>query len=331
MNQLLCRAPLSVPLTRLILLSAITPGLGGFLATFVPHIIPENWEKCLCIITIKDHVLIMMNRRRVLVTGVSMAGILAGCTGNNDEPEGADDTGDTDTADNESDDAGATGDEPELSGVETYSGKWSGTIAGESSSGRWQFEANFDEGKVEGWFEGDGAGDITGSVSEGTIDAKGGAAFGTVEWTGEFSSGGQEISGTWELAEDRPGSGEWNGSIGELEEVERNDEGETEETLPEEDQVSRPDPIERYPGSVMLHYEKRSAQGRSITEIEYGTDDSPDEVIEWYKQEFGDPRAEEISDGETTLTYLFEENKVAKISISPGGYTEISLEYSDTG
>lgn len=256
-----------------------------------------------------------------------MAGALAGCVG--DDGDGPEDNGDDDepavTDDGGPEDNGD--EEADLTGTETYSGAWSGSIGGESYDGVWEFEADFDTGRVEGAFHGDGNGDITGTVSGGEIDAEGAAAFGTVEWSGEFSSGGQEISGTWELAENVPGSGEWSGSVGELPEDDNEDSEET-QALPQEDQVSGDEPLPRYPDSVMLNHRQIAASEGSQTEIEYGTTDSLDDVVEWYKDEFGDPNLEEAQQGETTLGYLIEQNEYAEITVSEGDYTEIGLKYT---
>lgn len=275
-----------------------------------------------------------MYRRHILVTGFAIAGALAGCAGDGDTGDngtaaqaGSNGEGAQAASDEKTDQTGDTTDE--LTGVETYSGEWSGSIGGESYSGVWQFEANFDDGQVEGWFEGDGSGDITGTVSGGKIDAQGGAAFGTVEWSGEFSSDGQEISGTWELAENLPGSGTWSGSVGELERQKEEKMTETEEeedALPEEDKVSGDEPLERYPDSVILSYAQVTGKEGTKTEIEYGSYDSLDEVQEWYKEKFGDPRREKQEGEEISLLYRFGENEIAEITISKEqDHTEIHL------
>ncbi|MFP4117057.1 MAG: hypothetical protein ACLFQ8_02875 [Candidatus Aenigmatarchaeota archaeon] len=96
----------------------------------------------------------------------------------------------------------------------------------EEYSGTWQFEVDFEEGTVEGWFEGDGSGDISGTFSDGTIstEAEGDAAMGAIKWSDDFSADGEEVSGTWEGAEDVPGSGTWSGSLGAVEEEEEQEE-----------------------------------------------------------------------------------------------------------
>lgn len=274
-----------------------------------------------------------MYRRKYLVTVLAITGALAGCTEDNGSIGDADQSGGNGEADQTdgNGEAGQTGDATgELSGAETYSGEWSGTIRGVSYSGVWQFEANFDEGRVEGWFEGDGEGDITGSVSGGLIDAQGGAAFGTVEWSGEFSADGRDISGTWELAEDLPGSGTWSGSVGELEDQETTVQETEEDPLPEEDAVSGEEPLERYPDAIMLSHSQTTADEGTLTQIEYGSYDSLGEVEEWYIGTFGEPAHREASqDGEIRIVYMFGENEAAEITISEEeGYTAIHLVHN---
>ncbi|MEF8779135.1 MAG: hypothetical protein V5A46_00475 [Haloferacaceae archaeon] len=289
-----------------------------------------------------------MNRRSYLHSGVIVSvAALGGCVGNGDEDEPPDDSGDeteaaTETEETEAADGDhdqeteeAEDDTDELTGVETYSGEWEGEIGLEEYNGVWQFEADFDNEQVEGEFYGDGRGDITGTVSGGKIEAEGAAAFGSVKWSGEFSSDGEEISGTWELAEDAPGSGEWSGSVGELPEdkLPEDDEeaDEEEEALPKEDQVSGDEPLPRYPASVMLeHSEQTVPEEGTKTEITYGTSDSLDDVVAWYEdelEELGQKLKDESEPGETMLEYLIEEEEYAQVTVSEGDYTEISLVY----
>lgn len=286
--------------------------------------------------------------------GGAIASGLAGCGGDDGEVGENGTTGKTDqTGAGETDQTGTTKtdqtgtDTGELTGVKVYSGEWSGSIRQKPFSGVWQFEANFEEGKVDGQFWGDGEGDITGTLSGGKIDAdaKGGAALGTVEWSGAFSPDGETVSGTWELAENMPGSGTWKGSLGKLENHEGKKETETEteeeKSLPEEDQVSGDEPIARYDDSVMFEHSKATAQGVSLTKIWYGTTDSLGTVEDWYTQKFGTPQRREAGD-DITLEYAgqyaeaFEQNEYVKIVISEessaewGEYTEIYVEYGQS-
>ncbi len=124
-------------------------------------------------------------------------------------------TGCTEENGEEDENGGIDDDENGLTGTKDYSGVWSGTLNNDDYEGTWEFEVNFDEGTVSGWFEGDGSGDITGTVSDGVIQAEGQAGFGYVEWSGTFSSDDNDISGTWEVNENsyQIGSGTWSGSL----------------------------------------------------------------------------------------------------------------------
>ncbi len=125
-----------------------------------------------------------------------------------------DDTTD-DTTDGEED--GTTNGETDHyvgTGEESYSGSWEGEgPQGNDYEGTWEFTVNWDTGDVTGSFDGDAAGDINGSVSEGELSAEGEAGFGLVEWSGSFSSDGSEISGDWKVEESgiTAYSGTWSG------------------------------------------------------------------------------------------------------------------------
>lgn len=218
-------------------------------------------------------------------------------------------------------------------GEATYSGEWEGSLGvaefSKEYSGTWQFEVDFEEGQVEGRFRGDGAGDITGTVSDGIVEATGEAAFGVVRWSGEFSSDEEEISGTWEITKEASkfgeGSGTWSGSLGELEKET------SEEGLPQEDQTDVDETLERYPGSVALNYQSMKAPEGSRSEIEYATEDSLEDVVDWYKGELGEPTFEESSAGETKLGYRLDEPAGwVRIEISTNDYTTIEVEHVKT-
>ncbi|MEF8874567.1 MAG: hypothetical protein V5A88_07865 [Candidatus Thermoplasmatota archaeon] len=144
-----------------------------------------------------------MEKKHIFVLAIGLLLVVsvafAGCTGDDSDENGEDDGN------------GNGG----LSGTSTYSGEWSGTVGGEDYSGTWEFDVNFDEGNVTGSFDvdGGGSGDITGTVSDGEIEAEGNAGFGAVEWSGDFTSDGEEVSGSWELSEGAQyGSGTWSGT-----------------------------------------------------------------------------------------------------------------------
>ncbi|MDZ7763985.1 MAG: hypothetical protein U5K00_06105 [Melioribacteraceae bacterium] len=143
-------------------------------------------------------------------------------------------------------------------GENTYSGEWEGSLGvaafSKEFSGTWQFEVDFEKGEVEGRFRGDGAGDITGTVSgDGIVEASGEAAFGVVRWSGNFSSDREEISGTWEITEVASGFGEgsgtWSGALGELEK--ETPEVKEAEGLPQEDQTDVDEPFRDIPVQLL--------------------------------------------------------------------------------
>ena len=266
----------------------------------------------------------------ILILGIGFSGCIGEDDDNGDDDNGEDNGDDDNGEDNGDED---NGEDNGLTGSNTYSGEWSGKVGGEDRSGQWEFTVDFDNEDVSGWFEGDGSGDIEGTVSDGEIDASGEAGFGYVEWSGEFTSDGEDISGTWEVEEEgyQIGSGTWSGELGELDNGNGDDDDEEEEEpLPEEDQVEGDEPMERYPDSVMLAHTHTSTDDGNFTEIEYGTYDSLDDVVDWYEDEFGDPAQKQEEEGQTTLIYFFgeEDNESAEIVISEGDdYTEIELNY----
>lgn len=276
-----------------------------------------------------------MNKTHIIVLAIGLilvVGAFAGCIGEDDDD---DENGENDNGDDNGEDNG-------LTGSNTYSGEWSGTVGGEDRSGQWQFTADFDEEKVEGWFEGDGSGDIEGIVSDGEIDASGEAGFGYVEWSGEFTSDGEEISGTWEVEEEgyQIGSGTWSGELGELDngngddddDDDNDDDNDDENGLPGDDETEGDEPLDRYPDSVMLSHTETTVDGDKMIQISYGTEDTPDDVVNWYKEELGDPYSEQTQNGETILYYDLSEEEGqstehATITVSEDDYTSISIMY----
>jgi hypothetical protein len=220
-------------------------------------------------------------------------------------------------------------DEIELTGMKTYSGTWSGSLPGNpDADGTWEYTIDFEKGTVTGWFSGDGSGDITGSVSNGMIEASGAAAFGTVEWSGQFRSDGTEVSGEWELVE-VPGSGTWSGTVSEGND-EEDDQDDTENGLPDNDQTSGDEPLDRYTGSIMLSYNSLVSETGSIIEITYGTIDDIDDIVDWYENKFGQPTIKETDDTEIILSYEFAidvEYAIITITEDEDTYNIIEVEY----
>ena len=109
------------------------------------------------------------------------------------------------------------------------------------------------------------------------------------------------------------------------------------EALPASDVVSGEEPLKRYPGSVMLAYERDAeypAPG-SWLDIEYGTTDSPEEVYGWYRRTLVE---EGWSVGRESRSAEYLEGEFSRgaeqlsVSVSPpdGGreYTLISVSYA---
>ncbi len=239
------------------------------------------------------------------------------------------DQSETVTVEEEDDDNGYVG-----SGEETFSGTWEGkdALGQEEYDGTWEFTIDWEDEDVSGWFEGDAAGDIDGSVSEGEITASGDAALGYVTWEGTFSPDGSSISGYWEAEQEgiTAYSGTWSGEEGELDNGNGDNDNDNDEEngLPDDDQVDGEEPLDRYPDSVMLDHAKYTGPDAEVTDIEYGTEDVLDDVVSWYKEELGDPIQEEVEPDETTLYYQFEEGQeTAEITISENEYTTIDIIY----
>ncbi|KXA94828.1 hypothetical protein AKJ65_03290 [candidate division MSBL1 archaeon SCGC-AAA259E19] len=139
-------------------------------------------------------------------------------------------------------------------------------------SGTWQFTVNWNTNEVTGSTSGGIEADISGSVSEGKIDAEGTAATGTVTLQGEFSKDGASISGTWSGLGD---SGKWTGrrSIAEEERTEEGTATEGDTGLPIYPKASRYDAPPEMEQEVNLPGE--------LYEF-HSTDASVSDVGDWY-------------------------------------------------
>ncbi|MFO8110244.1 MAG: hypothetical protein R6U17_06990 [Thermoplasmata archaeon] len=277
-------------------------------------------------------------------------------------------------------------DADELTGTATYPGTWGGTGEGDDMSGTWEYEVDFDAGTVSGSFADDFWGDISGSVDDGVLEADGETAFGKVEWEGNFSSDGEDVSGTWEAVDvsgyfqgdaagdisgsvsdgqlnaegdaalghvtwwgtfsangsEIPGdweieeqnivaySGTWSGQEGELENGNGDDDEDEEPPLPDEDQESGDEPVERYPDSIMLSHTQVTGGGQTYISITYGTMDSIDDVVNWYEGELGTPDMKQTEGGVTSLYFDLdgEGTEMLSVEISADDYTSIEVEYS---
>lgn len=69
----------------------------------------------------------------------------------------------------------------------------------------------------------------------------------------------------------------------------------------------------------------------SVTNIEYVTENTLDNVVDWYKRELGEPTIEESSADKAKLGYRFDEPAGwVKIEISTNDYTKIEIEHVKT-
>ncbi|MEM1526554.1 MAG: hypothetical protein QW775_01170 [Ignisphaera sp.] len=107
----------------------------------------------------------------------------------------------------------------------------------------------------------------------------------------------------------------------------------TSEGLPYSDQVSGEEPIQRYPGSVMLSY-RREEGFPTIILIEYGTTADINIVAEWYKNELQlrgwTVKDERKTSEEVSLHLLKAQEEVGVIINAPTSerrYTLISIHY----
>jgi len=290
-----------------------------------------------------------MNKTHIIVLAIGLilvVGAFAGCIGEDDDDDengendnGEDDNGEDDNGEDDDDD-GYVG-----SGTETYSGTWEGEDAtGDEYDGTWEFTVDWENEDVSGWFYGDAEGDIEGSVSAGEIDAAGEAGLGYVTWEGTFTADGSSVSGNWEIEAQglTTHSGTWTGEIGELEngngddddddDDDNDDDNDDENGLPGDDETEGDEPLDRYPDSVMLSHTETTVDGDKMIQISYGTEDTPDDVVNWYKEELGDPYSEQTQNGETILYYDLSEEEGqstehATITVSEDDYTSISIMY----
>ncbi len=111
------------------------------------------------------------------------------------------------------------------------------------------------------------------------------------------------------------------------------------EELPPSDQASGEEPVERYPGSVMLSYYKDTSNPLEMTiSVDYGTKDSAEKVAEWYKRELQAKgwQLESESSDDTGIDLAFGRGKefIDIYIIKPYegvSYTEIDIDYRQKG
>lgn len=110
-------------------------------------------------------------------------------------------------------------------------------------------------------------------------------------------------------------------------------------TLPEHDLINRKDPIQRYPGSVIVNYKKEDNTNKDYTiiyKIGYGVKDPYDKVADWYKNTLAKQGWKNITDdrnSDNTILTIFKKNDdIIKIyTAKPFAgklYTSINLIYT---
>ncbi|MGM0461493.1 MAG: hypothetical protein ACQEQ4_03635 [Fibrobacterota bacterium] len=93
--------------------------------------------------------------------------------------------------------------------IQTYSGSWSGSMAGDAVAGSWEFDIDFSDSSITGIFTGDIEGDIAGDLTSSGIVAEGTGSEAVFEWSGTFSEDKNDASGDWTVQGDISGSGTW--------------------------------------------------------------------------------------------------------------------------
>lgn len=86
----------------------------------------------------------------------------------------------------------------------------------------------------------------------------------------------------------------------------------------------------------MLSYKSGTYDGNEVTNVKYGTEDSIEDVADWYESELGDATSREDEGDSIELSYMevaghdvFEEHDVETylvIMISSNGYTTIEVQ-----
>ncbi|MEM4465261.1 MAG: hypothetical protein QXJ95_06875 [Ignisphaera sp.] len=100
--------------------------------------------------------------------------------------------------------------------------------------------------------------------------------------------------------------------------------------LPSKDLVSGIEPIERYPGSIMLKYSSMVISGVKTITITYGTYDSVDSVASWYinyltSNNWQIMMEQSVEEGKTF--FCIKEGATLQLTISAKTYTEIEVLY----
>ncbi len=138
---------------------------------------------------------------------------------------------------------------------------------------------------------------------------------------------GSEGMGVWAVGGSLVGATTYYVARGPVEELLGEKEG-----LPGSDAVSADEPVERYPGSVLLEYEKGEGYplAGSSLRLTYGTDDRVSEVVEWYRKMGWKVESESVSGEEAELALSKGPARMYVEVYGPGeerSYTLIDVSY----
>lgn len=107
------------------------------------------------------------------------------------------------------------------------------------------------------------------------------------------------------------------------------------ESLPSEDLISGDEPLNRYPGSIMLTYSKEGDFPVYYL-IEYGSEDSYEVVVNWWRSELTSQgwsvTSQSVSSTSAELSFEKDDDEVVIIVSAPSNskdYTSISVSYTD--
>ncbi len=102
--------------------------------------------------------------------------------------------------------------------------------------------------------------------------------------------------------------------------------------LPESDLVEGEEPVERYPGAVMLEYTTVGMGGGRMVSITYGTYDEPAQVIGWYAERLQDAGFMVMERSSSVLSAVKPDAGMAvQVTAERDGYTQVRVEVTSGG
>ncbi len=102
-----------------------------------------------------------------------------------------------------------------------------------------------------------------------------------------------------------------------------------EQILPPSDIVSGLEPVQRYPGSVMLSHVQTNITGALTIQIDYGTQDAPEQVFDWYVSNLPNEGWQIIEQraGNEYVINALKGTTYLNVVINQAGYTQIQVSY----